>query len=259
LQEAQLVYTARDKSTFSYEIDYAAFEAAITPQTRVFILCQPHNPTGVEYTPEQLTRLAEICLRHDLLIISDEIHCDLMLGGTRHTPTAALAPEIAAHCLTLMAPSKTFNLPGLGCSFGIAPGAEMRKQLAKAAEGIVPHMNVLGLVAAEAAYRHGGKWLAELLVYLTANRDFLVRYVQENLPGIRTTVPQATYLAWLDCRELTIDDNPYKYFLDRAKVALNDGAAFGRGGEGFARVNFGCPRAQLAEALEKLHAALADG
>jgi cystathionine beta-lyase len=259
LQTALLACTTRGH-TVHYEIDYDTFEAAITPQTRLFILCQPHNPIGVEYSPEQLARLAEICVRHNLLIISDEIHCDLMLGGARHTPLAmvlqSLMPELAERCITLMAPSKTFNVPGLGCSFAIVPSAERRKQMAKASEGIVPHWNALGIVAAEAAYRYGGDWLAALLQYLTANRDFLVDYTNEQLPGISTTVPQATYLAWLDCRSAGIAGNPYQFFLKQAGVALSDGIPFGPGGEGFVRLNFGCPRAQLADALERMSLAL---
>jgi cysteine-S-conjugate beta-lyase len=256
--ELQAVELTRveEAHTLRYEIDYGAFESAIAPRTRLFILCQPHNPTGQEYSPEQLTRLADICLRHDVLIVSDEIHGELMLGGTRHTPTASLAPEIAAHTITLMAPSKTFNLPGLGCSFAVVPNAEWRQRMAKASEGLVPLMNALGLIAALAAYHDGDEWRAALLEYLTANRDFLVNYVADKLPRIRTTVPQATYLAWLDCRDAGISGSPYEFFLHQAKVALGDGKAFGPGGEGFVRLNFGCPRSQLVEALERMRTAL---
>ena len=256
LQTAELTLCLQDH-TLHYETDYDAFEAAITPQTRLFILCHPHNPIGRELEPAQLARLAEICLRHDVLMVSDEIHCDLMLGRTQHTPLAALSPEIAGHCITLMAPSKTFNLPGLGCSFAIVPQAEMRQRLTKASEGILPLINALGFTAALAAYREGGPWLAELLEYLTANRDFMVDYIAGHLPTLRTTVPEATYLAWFDCREAGIPGNPYEFFLKQARVALNDGVAFGPGGQGFVRLNFACPRAQLVEALERMKQALA--
>lgn len=242
--------------TIAYEIDYDHFETAITPETRLFMLCNPHNPIGRGYSREELARLGEICLRHDLVICSDEIHSDLLLDGTRHVPTATVSPEVAQQCITLIAPSKTFNLPGLGCSAIIVENPELRQKLMKAKAGIVPHVNVLGYVAALAAYTESQAWLEGLLAYLTANRDFLVNYISENFPNIRTTVPQATYLAWLDCREAGIGPNPYEFFLKEARVALNDGSRFGPGGEGFARLNFGCPRPILEEALERMREVL---
>jgi cystathionine beta-lyase len=257
LQTAELTCLV-EGHTLRYEIDYDAFEAAITPQTRLFLLCHPHNPTGAEYTPEQLGRLAEICLRHNVVICSDEIHCDLLLGNTRHVPLAKLSPEIAAATITLMAPSKTFNVPGLSCSFAVIPDKALRDRVERAALGIVPHVNSMGLAAALAAYCEGETWLEALLHYLAANRDTLVDFVQKRLPGVRTTVPQATYLAWLDCRE-AVAGSPHQFFLEKARVALNDGATFGPGGEGFVRLNFGCPRSRLLEALEKMEAALLTG
>ncbi len=254
LQTAELTAVAKG-STLQYEIDYDAFEAAITPETRLFLLCHPHNPTGVEYTPEQLSRMAEICLRHNVIICSDEIHCDLLLSARRHTPLGALSPEVAAASITLMAPSKTFNIPGLSCSFGVIPQPALRERVNQACAGIVPHVNSLGLTAALAAYRDGDDWLRALCRYLTANRDVLVTFIQTRLPRLRTTVPEATYLAWIDCRE-GVPGSPYEFFLQRARVALNDGALFGPGGEGFVRLNFGCPRVHLVEALEKMEAAL---
>ena len=243
-------------STLSYEIDFDAFEAAIKPTTRLFILCNPHNPIGREYTVDELTRLAEICARHNLIICSDEIHCDLLLNGTPHRPLVTVAPEIAGQCITLMAPSKTFNVPGLGCSFAIIQDVKLRKQFNRAVMGIVPHVNILGSVAAHAAYTQGGEWLEQLLAYLAANRDFVVDYVTNCLPGMRVTVPEATYLAWLDCRETGIEGNPHHFFLEHAKVALNDGELFGPGGEGFVRLNFGCTRATLGQALNQMREAL---
>lgn len=258
LQTAQLVYEQKDRIA-QYAIDFDAFEAAITPETRLFVLCHPHNPTGHDYRPAELERLAEICFNHNVLICSDEIHGDLLLGGTTHTPTASLSPEIAEKCITLMAPSKTFNIPGLGCSFAVVPNRELRKQLIHAAEGVMPLVPALGYVGAQAAYCYGGQWLDALRAYLTANRDELVSFVVENLPRIATTVPEATYLAWLDCREAGIEGSPYEFFLREAKVALSDGRTFGPGGDGFVRMNFGCPRAQLMEALERMRDALDSG
>jgi cystathionine beta-lyase len=242
--------------TMRYELDDDAFEAAITPETRLFLMCHPHNPIGQEFAPSELSRLAHICLRHNLVICSDEIHGDLMLDEARHTPLAALAPEIAERAITLMAPSKTFNLAGLSCSFAIIQNPELRQRFSKAGEGLVPVLNVLGQTAALAAYRAGDEWLTELRRYLTANRNALLTFVAEQLPALRSTVPQATYLAWLDCRDAGLPSNPAEFFLKEARVALNDGPAFGPGGEGFVRLNFGCPRAQLMEALERMRAAL---
>ncbi|MEZ5575872.1 MAG: PatB family C-S lyase [Candidatus Competibacteraceae bacterium] len=253
---AELTAELRDGRLY-YRFDATTFEAAIDSRTRLFILCHPHNPVGRAFEVEELSRLAEICERRDLMVCSDEIHCDLLLDGRRHTPLAALSPEIAQRCITLMAPSKTFNIPGLGASFAIIQHPELRRRFKQAMRGIVPDVNILALTAALAAYRHGGEWLRDLLAYLAANRDFLVEHVARHWPELRATVPEATYLAWLDCRNAGIAGNPQHFFLERAGVALNDGATFGPGGDGFVRLNFGCPRATLAEGLERMGAALA--
>ena len=257
LLTAELTAETRDGRLY-YTFDDAAFEAAIGPRTRLFILCHPHNPVGRMFGVEELHRLAAICERHNLVICSDEIHCDLLLDGRRHTPLATLAPEIAQRCITLMAPSKTFNIAGLGASFAIIQNPELRRRFKHAMRGIVPDANILGLNAALAAYRQGDGWLRELLIYLAANRDYLVDNIKRHLPGVRTTVPEATYLAWLDCRDAGLPGNPHEFFLNHAGVALNNGADFGPGGAGFVRLNFGCPRARLAEGLERMSAALAE-
>ncbi len=252
-----MTYGRRADGTLSYSLDLDGFAASLHPQTRLILLSQPHNPVGIEYDRETLARLAEICAERGIVICSDEIHCDLMLGGTRHTPTAALSPEIAANTVTLFAPSKTFNLPGLGCGIAIVPNPELRKKIAKSEAGIVPHVNAFGYIGAYAAYSEGGPWLEALLAYLTENRDTLVRYLAEHMPQLRTTVPNATYLAWIDCREAGIEGSPAKFFLEQAKLGLSDGAAFGASGQGFVRLNFGCPRPLLLEGLGRMRAALA--
>ena len=201
-------------------------------------------------------QIADLCQRHDLVICSDEIHCELLLDDTQHVPIASLDPTISARTITLLAPSKTYNIPALGCSLAIVQNAELRGQLQKAATGIVPHVNVLGYAAALAAYKECDEWLLALRSYLTANRDFVVEYVEQHLPNIGVTVPEATYLAWLDCRESGIEDDPYQFFLNKAKVALNDGARFGAEGEGFVRLNFGCARSTLQDALDRMRDAL---
>jgi cystathionine beta-lyase len=240
----------------SYEVDWDGFTTAITAQTRIFILCNPHNPMGRVFRRQELERIAEICLRKGVLICSDEIHCDLIYRGHRHIPIAALDPEVAQNTITLMAPSKTFNIAGLQCSFAVIQNAELRNRFRRSGKGLISWVNVMGLVAGLAAYRDGEEWLDQLLVYLEANRDFLCQYVQENLPGVSMAKPQGTYLAWLDCRQAGIQGNPYDFFLNEARVALNNGLTFGTGGEGFVRLNFGCPRATLVEALARMKTAL---
>jgi cysteine-S-conjugate beta-lyase len=240
-----------------YDIDWAAFERAITPRTRLFILCNPHNPVGRVFTRAELERMAEICLRHDVTICSDEIHGDLVFAGHPHLPIASLSPEIEARTITLMAPSKTYNIAGLHCAVAIIPNPELRARYLVARSGLVPGPDILAYVAALAAYREGDPWLAEVLRYLEGNRDFLLNYVPAHLPGVRIGPIEGTYLAWLDCREAELAEGPQAYFLRQAHVALNDGAEFGQGGAGFVRLNFGCPRAQLVEALQRMAYALA--
>ena len=253
-----------DGNVLRYEIDFDAFVSAVGSsgaRTRLFLLCNPHNPTGDAYMPEQLSRLAEICLRDDILICSDEIHSELLLGGAQHCPIATLSPEIAERTITLVASSKTFNTAGLFCGFAIIPNPELRERYQKAVERMTFHVNSLGQVAAQTAYSGiCDDWLEELLVYLTANRDFVTEFVGENLTDIRVTAPRATYMSLLDCSLLLecgrITGSPFDFFLEKAKVALTDGAAFGPGGEGTVRLNFGCPRSVLAKALQRIHTSL---
>lgn len=239
-----------------YTVDPETFAAAIQPRTRAFLLCNPHNPVGRLFGRLELEAMAEACLRRELWIVADEIHCDLLFDGRQHVPMATLAPEVEQRTVTLIAPSKTFNVPGLKCAVAVVPNAALRARLVAAVSDLVPKINVLGHTAAVAAYREGDDWLEALLRYLQANRDFLVREVAARLPGVRVTPPEATYLAWLDCRETGLAD-PYAFFLSEAKVALNDGTSFGPGGEGFVRLNFGCPRALLGDALGRMAGALA--
>lgn len=239
-----------------YTRDLEAFSGAITPRTALFLLCSPHNPVGRVFRRDELEAVAEICLRHNVFICSDEIHCDLVLEGHPHLPIASLSPEVAARTITLFAPSKTFNIPGMGCSVAVIPDPELRAAFTKTAAGIVPHVNVLGYVAALAAYRDGQAWLDKVLDYLEANCDVLLDYLAAQLPALRCQRPEGTYLAWIDCRETGLSQNPQTFFLKEARVALSDGVLFGPGGEGFVRLNFACPRTILIEALERMHRAL---
>jgi len=236
----------------TYEIDFDRFEKAITEETRVYVLCNPHNPVGRVYTKPELETLAEICLRHKLIICSDEIHCDLVYAPHRHIPIASLSPEVEACTVTLMAPSKTYNIAGLECGYAIIKNSELRNRWKDFSYGLIPGVNIMGHVAALAGIREGQEWLDQILMYLQANRDYISAFVKGKMPGIRMNRIESTYLCWLDCRETGIIKNPAEFFLNRARVALNDGAEFGKGGEGFVRLNFACPRQRLVQALERM-------
>lgn len=235
-----------------WQWDWDALEAA-APATRLLLLCHPHNPVGRCWHAEELARLAVLAERHDWIVCSDEIHCDLILDPERrHLPFACLGPEAAGRSITLMAPSKTFNIPGLGCAFAVIPDAALRRRFAATARGIVPDVNILGLVACEAAYRHGGAWRQELVQTLAANRDRVEAAVAD-LPGLSMTHVEATYLAWIDARGLGLD-HPARHF-EVHGLGLSDGADFGS--PGWVRLNFGCPPATLDEALRRLRSACA--
>jgi cysteine-S-conjugate beta-lyase len=238
-------------------IDWKALEAAVTPRTKLFFLCNPHNPLARVWRRDELTRLAEFCLRHQLVLCSDEIHCDLILDpALPHVPTALLGPEIAARTITLMAPSKTYNVPGLGTSLAIIPDAALRARFIRATHGIVAEVNALGFTACEAAYRDSEPWRQALLAYLRGNRDYLLNAIARELPGVRVEAPvEATYLLWLDVAALRLLQ-PAAYF-EQHGVGLSDGVAFGAKPGTHVRLNFGCPRATLVEAVRRLKAALA--
>jgi cystathionine beta-lyase len=235
-----------------WAFDFDRFESAITNRTRLFLLCNPHNPVGRVLTRDELTALAAICEKHDIIICSDEIHCGLLLDDDKtHLPTATLGPEVAQRTITLMSPSKTFNLPGLGCAFAVISDEKLRRQFIKAASGIVPLVNALGFAAAEAAYRDCADWHVQLLEYLRGNRETVVRAIA-NMPPLTVAPLEATYLAWIDVRSAGLP-NPVRFFED-AGVGLQDGVEFD--GDGFARLNFGCQRALLEEALERMKSAM---
>ncbi len=241
-----------DSHILHYEIDFDQFERAISARTKVFILCNPHNPTGRVFNQFELERMAEICLAQKVIICSDEIHNDLIFSPNQHIPIAALDKEIAQNSITLMAPSKTFNIAGLEFSFAIVQNPQLRNQLLKVSEGLVSWINSLAWVAARAAYQEGEEWLRDLLTYLRGNRDFLTDWLAKYLPQIHFTQPEGTYLAWLDMHALELYPNPFEFLLKEARVALNDGRTFGSGGEGFVRLNFGTQRSILQEALERM-------
>ena len=239
-----------------WEIDWDALEAAVTPRTKAFIFCHPHNPVGRVWTRAEVARLADFCTRHKLVLISDDIHCDLILDPAAvHDPFGVVAPETAARTVTLMAPSKTFNVPGLGTSFAIIPDAPLRMLFTRATRGIVAEVNALGYVACEAAYRHGEPWRKALIEYLRANRDFLADFVGRELPGVVMEAPvEATYLSWLNVSALGLS-RPTRHF-EAHGVGLSDGVPFGARPGTHVRINFGCPRSTLAEGLSRMATAL---
>ncbi|HEX7037459.1 MAG TPA: PatB family C-S lyase [Pseudomonadales bacterium] len=229
-------------------MDFDALERAVQPSTRILLFCNPQNPTGRAYRESELRQLAEFCLRHDLVLCSDEIHCQIVLDpDASHTPIATLAPEIAERTITLYAATKAYNIPGLTCAVAVIPNPALRQRFKTAQAGIVPSVGPLELVASEAAFADTGPWLSELLDYLRGNHERLAE-----VAGERMTPVEATYLAWLDVRDLGLD-NPGAWFESHG-LGLSDGAAFG--GPGFVRFNFGCPRGLLERGLERLEAAL---
>ncbi|MGO1247181.1 MAG: MalY/PatB family protein [Oceanisphaera sp.] len=218
----------------------------------LFLLCNPHNPGGTIYTQAELQAINDIAERHNVIVCSDEIHCDLLLDeGKPHIPYAAVSDDAANRSVILMAPSKTFNIAGLCCSFAIIPNPKLRQQFTRAARGIMADVNLLGFVAAEAAYQDGDDWLAAQLVYLRENRDLLVTRLNQ-VSGVKVLSPEATYLAWVDISALGLEDAVG--FFEQAGVGVSPGGQFG--GSDFIRINFGCPRAMLEQALDRMITAL---
>ena len=240
-----------------HAMDFDQLEAALTPDTRLFHLCNPHNPGGRAWEQQELERLGDICLRHGLVIISDEIHADLVFPGSRHLPMASLGPDLAARTITLSSPGKTFNMAGLHTSYAITPDAGLRAKLHDAVHRLhLEGPNLFGLTALKAAYRYGEPWLAALLDYLKGNLDLAVAHIARHLPQVRCRAPEATFLLWLDCREWCqargLDDATLRQRLVDAGLGLSPGTQFGPEGSGFMRMNVALPRAGLEEALARL-------
>ncbi len=248
-----------------YEMDFEGLEKlfqvrtlfpARSPRIKALLLCSPHNPVGRVWTKEELSKLAAICLKNDCVIISDEIHADLMIDGAKHTVTSMLSPEVQDNTITFMAASKTFNVAGLRTGFAIVPNPKLRRILNEArimrSEG-----NMFGYAALEAAYRDCDDYLEQLKVYLSANVNYFVDYVNRNIPGVKAVKPEGTYLVWVDFRELGMDNAALQQFVRfKARIALDDGYAFGEEGAGFERFNMACPRSTLVEVVTRLEKAV---
>lgn len=241
----------------TWSVDFEDFEKK-AKEAKMFFLCSPHNPLGIVWTREELTNMCEICIANDVLIVSDEIHSDLIFHGKKHIPTATLSPEIAAHTISCISGTKTFNLAGLQASATIFPNQELKAKFDKFWFNLDIHRNnAFSTIAMEVAFNEGEEWLEQLLEYVSGNFDFIETYCRENIPQIKPNVPDATYLVWLDCRELGMTNDELRDFMvQKAGLGLNEGRAFGRSLEGYMRLNAACPRSILKKALEQLKAAV---
>ncbi|MDI3322985.1 PatB family C-S lyase [Pontibacterium granulatum] len=252
LSDRQLVSVPLKESDNRWTLDLEALEAAITPQSKILLFCNPHNPGGAVYRRKELEALAALVIKHDLMVCSDEIHCDLILEpGLQHIPLGSLNDEIAARTITLMAPSKTYNIAGLACSFAVIPDRQLRQQFLRQMKGIVPDVNLLGFTAAIAAYKHGDAWNNQQLAYLRDNRDYLVQEINQ-IPGLKLAPIEATYLAWIDVSGAKLDNPPH--FFEQAGVGMSPGRDFGD--DRYVRLNFGCRRELLEEAVKRIRRAI---
>lgn len=252
LSDRSLIKIPMQQHEQRWLIDFEALEASITPQTKLILFCNPHNPGGAVYRQTELERLMALCQRHDLTLCSDEIHCDLILEPElAHIPAAAIDPEAALRTITLMAPSKTFNIAGLGCSLAIIPDPKLRQKFRSVRRGIVPDVNLLGYTATLAAYRDGDEWNRQQCNYLRGNRDYLLQHINA-IEGLRLDPFEATYLAWIDVSGLKLNNPPI--FFEKAGIGMSPGADFGD--DRFMRMNFGCNRAQVEEAVQRIRTAV---
>ncbi|MFD5514876.1 MalY/PatB family protein [Streptomyces sp. NPDC127066] len=255
LNGRHLAFAPLERTDDGYRFDARVFEAAIRPDTRLFILSHPHNPTGNVWTEDELRTMGEICARHDVLVVSDEVHQDLVLNpDLRHVPFASLGEGFARNSVTCTSPSKTFNLPGLQSANVLVPDPRLRAELERQYDrNVFPLVNVLGMVAAEAAYAHGEPWLEELLTYLRGNHAHFAQAVGSATSKVRVLPADSLYLAWMDCRGLGMDaESLDRFMLTRARLWLDKGQKFGTEGHGYMRVNLGCPRSTVDEAVDRL-------
>ena len=240
-----------------YYFDLDDFEAKIDEKTKMLILCSPHNPGGMVWKRHELEALSEICKRNNILVVSDEIHSDLIFEGNTHIPFPMVSEDAAQNSVVCMAPSKTFNLAGLSTSFVVIRDPEKMKSYEKLMRTLHIHMgNIPGTIALEAAYTYGAEWLNQMMEYVEGNYRFLSDFMKNNLPEVNVMKPEATYLVWMDFRASGMNDKQLnKFLVEKAKVGLNNGGRFGRNGDGFMRINIGCPRSVVEEALTRIHKA----
>lgn len=241
----------------SYIMDYEDIEAKIK-DVKIFILCNPHNPVGRVWTREELTRLGQICLKHNVIVISDEIHSDIILKNHKHIPFASISKEFCKNTITCMAPTKTFNLAGLQSSFLVMSNPYYYEVMDRAFSTLdIKRNNAFSLVATEAAYNYGEDWLDELIKYIEDNVDFAIEYIKTNMPKLKVKKPEGTYLLWVDFNGLNVDEKDLKdALINKGRVALSSGSSFGIGGGGYYRINLACPRAMVLEALKRIEFAI---
>lgn len=241
-----------------YEMDFQDMKEKITSKTKLAVLCSPHNPVGRVWTKDELEEFSNICIENDIIIVSDEIHSDLVYEGNKHIPTASISEEIAMNTITLMAPSKSFNIPGLFASVAIIPNMDIRDKFKKRLEKWeLTNANTFSVAGFTAAYDHGEKWLKEAMKYIEENADYAVEYINENIKGVRTYKPEGTYLLWLDFNGLgKTPEEINELLINKGKIMLNNGEIFGPGGEGFFRLNIGCPRKTLKDGLKRIKKAV---
>lgn len=252
----QLKLTQDVTGSLYYVHDDADMHANLDATTAMFLLCNPHNPTGRALQRAELEQIAERCVANNMLICSDEIHAEILLGDTVHIPIATLSPEVARRTITLMSPSKSFNIPGLGFSVAIIQDPQVRATYTAAMQGLVASPQIFGYVGAMAAYQHGDDWLNQVNAYYLANRDFTLDYLRMHMPQLRSTRAEATYLAWIDCRQAELPLPAKAFFETHAKVALADGAGFGESGAGFVRLTMATQRQRLEQILHAMALAL---
>lgn len=243
-----------------YEIDFEDFEQKIR-DCKMFILCNPHNPVGRVFTREELRKMGELCVKHNVIILSDEIHGDLIMKGHKHIPIASLSEEIKQQCLTFTAPSKTFNIAGLAQSVAIIPNEEFRAKFKKGMEAFgIMHMASFGITGFHAAYLYGEEWVKQVLEYIEGNIDFVMNFLKEQLPIVKAYKPEGTFLMWLDFRALSEDINVVdELLIKKAKVLMDSGAKFGETGQRFYRLNIASPRAIIEEAMNRIKQAIMEG
>jgi len=256
--DRQLVYNQLKVIDGKFEMDFDDLEKKITPKTKLFILCNPHNPGGRAWDAETLKRLAELCAKHNIIVVSDEIHADMALSGFKHTPFASVSETATNISLTYMAPSKTFNMPGLISSSYIIPNATLRSRFVAFLDNSeLNGGNIFAYAATLAAYEKGEEWRTQMLEYIQANVDFVTDYLKNNIPQIKPMIPEASFLMWLNCEELGMEpDALQKFFVQEARLGLNQGTTFGPGGDYHLRLNVACPRSVLAQAMEQLKKAV---
>jgi cystathionine beta-lyase len=254
----KLVYNPLIETPDGWTMDFDSLEKSVDSRTRMIIISNPHNPIGRAWSPSELKRLADVCIKNNILILSDEIHCDLVLPGFHHTPMAALSAEIAENTVTCLAPSKTFNLAGLSTSSVVISNPSLRRSFAGTLDNLhVGNGNIFGTIASIAAYSHGHEWLDAILDYIDINIDYADDYFRKMIPEIIPVKPEATYMIWLDCRKFGMKGKELRdFFVKNAGIGMNEGASFGPGGEGFMRMNLATSRQTIIKALEQIEKAV---